>query len=85
MSETLKPSEVRQRLGDLLDRVADRRDDFVIERRGKPLAALVPFEKYRRLQKAAELEFLRGFDEEARRLTQLQAKELARRVRRRGS
>ncbi len=85
MSETLKPSEVRQRLGDLLDRVADRRDDFVIERRGKPLAALVPFEKYRRLQKAAELEFLRGFDEEARRLTQLQAKELAKRVRRRDS
>ena len=33
---------VRQRIGDLLNRVALRHDEFVIERKGKPLAALIP-------------------------------------------
>ncbi len=83
MSETVKPAEVRQRLGDLLDRVADRRDDFVIERRGKPLAAIVPFAKYQQLQKAAEMELLSAFDRHARELTQQQAEVLARRIKRR--
>ena len=80
MRETLKTAEVRQRLGDLLDRVADRRDQFVIERRGKPMAALVPFEKYERMQRAAEVELLSVLDRDARRLTRKQAEELARRV-----
>ena len=80
MSEIVKPAQVRQRLGDLLDRVADRRDDFVIERRGKPLAAIVPFAKYQRLQRAAEVELLGAFDRQARQLTQEQAVELAKRL-----
>ena len=80
MKETLKTAEVRQHLGDLLDRVADRRDQFVIERRGKPMAALVPFEKYERMQRAAEVELLSVLDRDARRLTRKQAEELARRV-----
>lgn len=37
--------DVRQRIGDLLNRVALRRDEFVIERKGKALAALVPMER----------------------------------------
>ena len=82
MSEIVKPAQVRQRLGDLLDRVADRSDDFVIERRGKPLAAIVPFAKYQRLQRAAEVELLGAFDRQARTLTQEQAVELAKRLKR---
>jgi len=42
MTETISTLEVRQRLGDMLNRVALRHDEFVIERKGKPLAALVP-------------------------------------------
>ena len=42
--------DVRQRIGDMLNRVALRHDEFVIERKGEPLAALVPIE---RLERAA--------------------------------
>jgi prevent-host-death family protein len=77
-SERINTAEVRQRLGDLLDRVADGREQFVIERRGKPLAAIVPFAQYEQLQRAAELELERLLDRHARRLTMKQAEELAR-------
>jgi hypothetical protein len=40
MSERVSTIDVRQRIGDLLNRVALRRDEFVIERKGKALAAL---------------------------------------------
>ncbi|MEM1249550.1 MAG: type II toxin-antitoxin system Phd/YefM family antitoxin [Acidobacteriota bacterium] len=77
MAETVKPKEVRQRLGDLLDRISERRE-FVIERRGKPAAAMVSYEKYQRMQRAAETELLESLDRHARKLTEAQARELAR-------
>jgi prevent-host-death family protein len=80
MSERVKTAEVRQRLGDLLDRVVSRRDAFVIERRGKPLAALVPFAQYQRLREVAEHELSAMLDRHARHLTQQQAEDLARRA-----
>jgi prevent-host-death family protein len=45
--------EVRERLGDLLNRVALRHDRFVIMRRGKPLAAMVPVEKLEQMEALA--------------------------------
>jgi PHD/YefM family antitoxin component YafN of YafNO toxin-antitoxin module len=78
MSERVKTGEVRQRLGDLLDRMAKNSDAFVIERRGKPMAALVPFVQYERLQRAAELELTAMLDRHAQRLTRRQAEDLAR-------
>ncbi len=45
MKETVTTIEVRRKLGDLLNRVDLRHDQFIIERKGKPLAALVPVEK----------------------------------------
>jgi antitoxin (DNA-binding transcriptional repressor) of toxin-antitoxin stability system len=45
MPERASTLEVRQRIGDLLSRVALRRDEFIIERKGKPLAALIPVER----------------------------------------
>ena len=45
MAEKVSTMEVRQRIGDLLNRVALRHDEFVLEREGKPLAALVPVER----------------------------------------
>lgn len=84
MAERVKPTVVRQRLGDLLTRVADRQDQFVIERRGKPLAALVSFEQFEQLQRAARTDLLSLLDREQQRLTRKQARELARRAVRRG-
>lgn len=80
MAERVKPTVVRQRLGDLLTRVSDRQDQFVIERRGKPLAALVSFEQFEQLQRAARIDLLSMLDREQRRLTRQQARDLARRA-----
>ena len=44
--------DVRQRLGDMLNRVALRHDEFIIERKGKPLAALVPVERLEQRRRA---------------------------------
>lgn len=77
MQETITTAKVRQKLGDLLDRIAARRDEFVIARRGKPLAAIVPIEKLEQIERAAESDLLRVLDGHARRLTLEQVDELA--------
>ena len=46
--------EVRRRIGDMLNRVALRHDEFIIERRGKPLAALVPVERLEQMRRFAQ-------------------------------
>jgi prevent-host-death family protein len=53
MAERVSTIDVRQRIGDLLNRVALRRDEFVIERKGKPLAALVPIERLEQMRRFA--------------------------------
>jgi prevent-host-death family protein len=61
MTEKVTTLEVRQRLGDMLNRVALRGDQFIIERKGKALAALVSPEKLKQLQEIARrhaLDFL---------------------------
>jgi prevent-host-death family protein len=50
--------EVRQRLGDILNRVALRNDQFIIERKGKPLAAVVPVERLEQMRRAARMHLL---------------------------
>src|SRR5574341_2605524 len=61
MTEKVSTMDVRARIGDMLNRVALRHDEFVIERKGKPLAALVPVERLvqmRRFARQHALEFL---------------------------
>jgi prevent-host-death family protein len=53
MAERVSTIDVRQRIGDLLNRVALRHDEFVIERKGKPLAALVPIERLEQMRRFA--------------------------------
>jgi prevent-host-death family protein len=53
VAEKVSTIEVRQRIGDLLNRVALRHDEFVIERKGKPLAALVPIERLEQMRRFA--------------------------------
>ena len=70
--------DVRQRIGDMLNRVALRHDEFVIERKGEPLAALVPIERLeqmRRFARARALLFLE--QQKGGGLTERQADELA--------
>src|SRR2546422_7748942 len=53
MAEKVSTIDVRQRIGDMLNRVALRHDEFVIERKGKALAALVPVERLEQMRRAA--------------------------------
>ena len=52
MFETLSTINVRQRIGEMLDRVA-LREEFIIERKGNTLAALVPVERLEQMRRFA--------------------------------
>ena len=54
MTNKVSTMEVRQRIGDMLNRVALRHDEFIIERKGKPLAALVPVERLEQMRRFAQ-------------------------------
>jgi prevent-host-death family protein len=77
MIETVSTLEIRQRLGDLLNRVALRHDQFVIERKGKPLAAMVPVERLEQMQQAARLHLLSILAQRSEGISQSQADQLA--------
>ena len=51
MLRKISAVKVRQNLGEVMNEVALRGDDYIIERAGKPLVAIIPMEKYRKLQK----------------------------------
>src|SRR5262249_49543680 len=58
MAEKVSTIDVRQRIGDMLNRIALRHDEFIIERKGKPLAALVPVERLAQMQRFARRQAL---------------------------
>jgi prevent-host-death family protein len=49
----ITPMDLRAHTGEFLDRVRLQHDTFIIERRGTPMAALVPIEKLRQLRELA--------------------------------
>jgi antitoxin (DNA-binding transcriptional repressor) of toxin-antitoxin stability system len=78
MSEKVSTIDVRQRIGDMLNRVALRRDEFIIERKGKALAALVPIERLEQMRRFARRQALEFMEEQqAGPLTERQASDLA--------
>ena len=86
MKQVISTMDMRHNLGDILNRVDLRHDQFVIERKGKPLAALIPIVLWEQIQSSAKtyaLEFLRSrpsdlSDEEAMEIAN-QAKKSVRR------
>ena len=50
MIATVSTADIRQRIGDLLNRVALRGGEFIIERKGKPMAVLVSVERLEQLR-----------------------------------
>ncbi len=62
---TLTTLDVRKHLGDILNRVAIRHDEYVIERKGKPLAAMVPLSKLEAMRRAARVQLLDVLDGES--------------------
>jgi prevent-host-death family protein len=53
MAEKISTMKVRAQIGEMLDRVSLRHDEFIIERKGKPLAALVPVERLEQMRQFA--------------------------------
>ena len=78
MTDKVSTMDVRQRIGDMLNRVALRHDEFIIERKGKPLAALVPVERLEQMRRFARRHALDFMDQQKpSALTDGQASELA--------
>lgn len=55
MPKVVPVRELRGKLSQLLDAVADRRDHVLVTRNGKPVAALVPIDEYEALEESAEI------------------------------
>lgn len=53
MTHRVTALKARQNLGDLLNRVSLKHDQFIIERGGRPMAAVIPIETFDRIQGAA--------------------------------
>lgn len=64
MSDRVSTMDVRQRIGDMLNPVALRHDEFIIERKGKALAALVPVERLEQMRRFARRHALAFMDEQ---------------------
>ncbi len=62
MEATLSAMEARQQFGEILNRVNLVHDRFIVERNGKPLAAIIPVSMLQELQATARkqaIEFLK--------------------------
>jgi prevent-host-death family protein len=53
MRERVSAMSLRTSLGDLLNRVDLRHDEFVVERKGRPLAAIVSIAKLEQMERFA--------------------------------
>ena len=65
MAKKVSTLDVRQRIGDLLSRVALRDDEFIIERKGKPLAALVPVGRLEQMRRFARRHAVEALERQA--------------------
>lgn len=58
MVQRITTLDMRQRLGDILNRVFLRHDEFIVERKGKQVAAVVSVAKLEHLERLARLHLL---------------------------
>jgi antitoxin YefM len=55
MAKTLPISEVKTRLPELVSGIAEREEEIVVTRNGKPAAVLVNYDEYKRLKGSLEV------------------------------
>ncbi len=77
MTEKISTVQIRQRLGAVLNRVALHNDQFIIERGGKALAAVVPVERLEQMGRAARMHLLRVLERQEGKPTEARAERLA--------
>jgi prevent-host-death family protein len=54
MLKTVSAIKVRQNLGQVMNEVAIKADEYIVERAGKPLVAIIPIEKYLNMKQDRE-------------------------------
>jgi len=62
MYKNISALKVRQNLGQIMNEVSLRGDDYIIERAGKPLVAMIPIEKYQSMQEEVD-KFFESLDQ----------------------
>ncbi len=62
MLKKISAIKVRQNLGHVMNEVALKDDEYIVERAGKPLVAIIPIDQYQRLRGERE-DFFRMVDE----------------------
>lgn len=62
MVKRISAMKVRQNLGQVMNEVALKEDEYIVERAGKPLVAIIPIDQYQRLRGEKE-EFFKMVDE----------------------
>ena len=55
--KVLDTNAVRDHLGEILDEAHYQGNEFVIQRRGKPLAVIIPYSRYEQMEKRREAAF----------------------------
>lgn len=51
MLKTISAMHARQKFGELMNEVSIRNDEYIVERAGKPLVAIIPITKYQKSKK----------------------------------
>ncbi|ABQ25344.1 type II toxin-antitoxin system prevent-host-death family antitoxin [Geotalea uraniireducens] len=62
MLKKVSAIKVRQNLGQVMNEVALKSDEYIVERAGKPLVAIIPIEKYLSMKRERD-EFFRMYEE----------------------
>jgi len=75
MAKRISAMDLRKRLGQIMNEVAIRDDEYIIERDGKPMAALIPLWKLKQLEERKET-FWKKVKEFRREGKKVQKKEL---------
>lgn len=55
MAKRISAMDLRKRLGQIMNEVSLRDDEYVVERDGKPLAALIPIWKLKQIEERKEV------------------------------
>jgi hypothetical protein len=53
MTHTITAIKARQNMGEMLNRVLLKHDEFIIERGGKPMAAVIPMDRLEQIKAAS--------------------------------
>jgi prevent-host-death family protein len=61
MLKTVSAIKVRQNLGQVMNEVSLKADEYIVERSGKPLVAIIPIETYQNMKNNRK-EFFRLYD-----------------------